>query len=163
MFGDAAELSRGEELGERNRLGDVATAFGQLTGDVASGSGQLASSFLGQANQASGTAGQLGGALGNLGESAANRLVQSLGLAGDLDLRERGLLSDLQQAEIDTQLAGLGFANQGISNFRADKFNRLLGIRNFKLQEELQREFLELQEKLADAASNQGGGFLGIG
>jgi len=145
----ANEASRQELLGERSRIGETATEFGQLQGLQAAQTGDILANLLGTEAGIGGQLGQLGVGQQGIGAELAGLGISGLGTSGELGLAARGQEADLQQAALSTRLLGNQLGLQNIQSL----LNQRLGRQATKQEMDLMKQLVEQQLG--------GGGFFG--
>lgn len=154
LLSNANEASRQEVLGERSRIGDVASAFGQNQSLQAAQQGGLAADLLKTQASAAGTLGNLGLGQQGVGANLAGLGISGLGEAGKLGLGagELGLanvnqLAQLQLGELGQRLLG---QQTGLQNQEA--------LKNARINRQMTKQQMDYLDELR-AAQAAGGGF----
>lgn len=145
----ANELSRQEQLGERQRIGETATQFGGLQAQQASSAGDLLANLLGQQAGIGGNIGQLGLGQQGIGAELSQAGLSGMGTAGQLGLAARGQEADLQQAELSTRIMGDQTQLQNIQSL----LNQILGRKATRQGMEYQDALMNMYMNPKDSMS----------
>jgi len=157
LLSQANETSRQEVLGERQRMGDAAQAFGQNQSLQAAQQGGIAGDVLRTQGTAGSNLGNLGLGQQGVGTNLAGLGAGLLGDAGQLQLGAGALgisnvnqLAQLQLAELGQRLMG---QQTGLGNLES--------IRNADLNRGMLRKNMAYLEELRNQAASGGGFSLG--
>jgi hypothetical protein len=157
LLSQANETSRQEVLGERQRMGDAAQAFGQNQSLQAAQQGGIAGDVLRTQGTAGSNLGNLGLGQQGVGTNLAGLGAGLLGDAGQLQLGAGALginninqLAQLQLAELGQRLMG---QQTGLGNLES--------LKNANLNRGMLRENMAYLEELRKQAASGGGFSLG--
>ena len=147
LLSQANETSRQELLGERQRVGDVAQAFGQNQSLQAAQQGGIAGDVLRTQGTAGSNLGNLGLGQQGVGTNLAGLGAGLLGDAGQLQLGAGALgisnvnqLAQLQLAELGQRLMGQQTGLGNLESIRNADLNRGMVRKNMAYLEELRKQ-----------------------